>query len=191
KNNRFSCLTVEEVSEEEVEQETCEVASEDRKEDVEKMKKVKKPRWEKRLPRAYTIATTPGSRSLRLKVQVQTTDTGTVHGANGLVDCRVQGLFMDIGYAERNGIAPRKLTSPIPVKNVDGTPNESGLITEVVDMVMRYNDHSERVVFAITQLGKEDLILGLPWLKEHNLEVDWACKGSGQDPFANTLSHSV
>ncbi|GLB33385.1 putative zinc ion binding protein [Lyophyllum shimeji] len=45
---------------------------------------------------------------------------------------------------------------------------------EVVDLVLRYNGHSERVVFAVTDLGEQDMILGYTWLKEHNPEIDWA-----------------
>ena len=40
-------------------------------------------------------------------------------------------------------------------------------------MVLQYKDHSERAVFAVTNLGKQDMILGLTWLREHNPEVDW------------------
>jgi hypothetical protein len=67
----------------------------------------------------------------------------------------------------------RALQRPIPVYNVDGTLNEAGSIKEVVDLVLRFKDHSERVPFAVTNLGKQDLILGFPWLREHNPEVNW------------------
>jgi hypothetical protein len=56
---------------------------------------------------------------------------------------------------------------------VDNTLNEAGSIKEVVDLVLRFKDHSERVPFAVTNLGKQDIILGFPWLSEHNPEVDW------------------
>jgi hypothetical protein len=46
----------------------------------------------------------------------------------------------------------------------------------VVDVVLRYKDHSERVQFAVTGLGKQDAILEYTWLKEHNPEVDWVTK---------------
>jgi transposase InsO family protein len=62
------------------------------------------------------------------------------------------------------------------VYNIDGTLNEAGSIREVVDVVLRYKDHSERVQFAVTGLGKQDAILGYTWLKEHNPEVDWVTK---------------
>jgi hypothetical protein len=50
---------------------------------------------------------------------------------------------------------------PIPVRNVDGTPNEAGPITEVVDIILCYKGHSERAIFAVTTIGQEDVILGL------------------------------
>jgi len=60
------------------------------------------------------------------------------------------------------------------VYNVDGTPNEQGAIRDIVDVVMRFRDHTERAQFAVTGLGKSQMILGLSWLREHNPEIDWA-----------------
>jgi len=168
KNNRFSCLEVEEVLESD-QQEECEVAPEE----ITIERKCKKEKWEKRLPRAFKIATTPSTKSLRLKVQLQATDTGEVHGVEGLLDCGADGEFLDTEFVRANNITTRALSQPIPVNNVDGTPNEHGPISEVATLVLRYKGHSERVVFAVTRLGKEDMILGLPWLRAHNPEVDW------------------
>ena len=44
---------------------------------------------------------------------------------------------------------------------------------EIVDMILRYNGHMECTSFAVTNLGKQDVILGFTWLQEHNLEIDW------------------
>ncbi len=44
--------------------------------------------------------------------------------------------------------------------NVDGTPNEAGQITEVVDLILRYRRHAERILFAVTGLGRKNVILG-------------------------------
>ncbi|KAG5723760.1 hypothetical protein E4T56_gene2212 [Termitomyces sp. T112] len=43
----------------------------------------------------------------------------------------------------------------------------------MVDLVLHYQDHSEQAAFAITSLGKQDMILGFTWLCEHNPEIDW------------------
>ena len=56
---------------------------------------------------------------------------------------------------------------------MDGTPNEAGSVTEVVDLILRYKNHSERSLFAVAGLGRQSLILGLPWLQKHNPEIDW------------------
>jgi len=59
------------------------------------------------------------------------------------------------------------------VYNVDGSPNKAGQISEVVDVVLCYKTHSERMLLAISSLGKQGMILGYTWLKDHNLEVNW------------------
>ncbi|GLB45153.1 hypothetical protein LshimejAT787_2000580 [Lyophyllum shimeji] len=132
------------------------------------------PRWEKRLPRSFTLAATPSRNSLILRVEVVTTDTQEILGLKALLDSGASGLFLHIRFVREHGITTRTLSRPIPVKNVDGTANAAGAITEVVDLVLRYNGHSERVVFAVTDLGEQDMILGYTWLKEHNPEIDWA-----------------
>jgi len=67
----------------------------------------------------------------------------------------------------------RTLSHNIPVFNVDGSPNEAGQIFEVVDVVLRYKTHSERMLLAVSGLGKQSLILGYDWLKNHNPKIDW------------------
>jgi hypothetical protein len=56
---------------------------------------------------------------------------------------------------------------------VDGTPNEAGKVSEVWETILRYCDHSERAIFAVTCLGKQNIILKLDWLCKHNPKVDW------------------
>src|SRR6266516_4392809 len=131
------------------------------------------PKWERRLPSHYVIGSTPGERSLELPVEIQTTDTGQRVQSPALLDCGATGLFADTAFVREKGFTTRTLQRPVPVKNVDGSPNEAGSIKEVVDLVLRFKDHSERALFGVTNLGKQNLILGFPWLRKHNPEVDW------------------
>ena len=61
----------------------------------------------------------------------------------------------------------------IPVFNVDSSPNEAGQISKVIDILLCYKIHSERMLLAVSGLGKQSLILGYNWLKNHNPKVDW------------------
>ena len=126
------------------------------------------------MPHQFVInTTTTPRRSLDLPVELRTTDTGKELRTTALVDSGATGSFIDRDFVTRHGIATRRLARPVPVLNVDGTPNEAGQITEIVDMILRYKRHAERVVFAVTGLGKKDVLLGYTWLREHNPEIDW------------------
>ena len=54
-----------------------------------------------------------------------------------------------------------------------GTPNRAGYVQEVVDVILQVDGHSERTTFAAANLGKQNLILGFPWLEKHNPQIDW------------------
>jgi hypothetical protein len=108
-----------------------------------------------------------------LDVEIQTTDTAEKHHLKALLDCGATRLFLDKCYVNKNGLPTRQLQKPVPVLNVDGTPNEAGAITHVVDLILHYKEHAERTLFAVTFLGSQEMILGLPWLCKHNPEVDW------------------
>ncbi|KAG5717440.1 hypothetical protein E4T56_gene7237 [Termitomyces sp. T112] len=131
------------------------------------------PAWERCLSCRYIVASTPSVNSLKLQVEIEMTDTQQVRSVVALLDSGVTGLFFDADYVQQHCLTTRPLSRPIPVYNVDGTLNEAGSIRSVVDLVLRYQDHSERAAFAVTSLGKQDMILGFTWLHEHNPEIDW------------------
>jgi hypothetical protein len=103
---------------------------------------------------------------------MQTTDTGEAFTSKALLNCGATDLFVNSDFVSQNRLTTRKLSCLIPVYNVDGTPNEAGSISEVWEAVLQYQDHSEHATFAVTGLGKQDIILGLAWLRKHNPEVN-------------------
>ena len=113
-----------------------------------------RPHWERRLPSRLVIASTEDEpRSLKLKVSIETTDTAEVRSVNSLVDSGATGNVIDREYVCSHRLTTRQLSKPVPVFSVDGTPNKAGSITEVVDLVLRYRNHSERTLFAVTGIG--------------------------------------
>ena len=57
--------------------------------------KVQKTKWEKALPERYTISVIGESSSLKLKVELETTDTSERKSVNSLVDSGATGEFID------------------------------------------------------------------------------------------------
>jgi len=108
-----------------------------------------------------------------LPIEVSTTDTSKVHSIKALLDSGAMGNFIDQDLVRTKGINTRSISRPILVYNVDGSSNEAGQISEVVDIVPCYKTHSERMLLAIFSLGRQNMILGYTWLKDHNPEVNW------------------
>jgi RNase H-like domain found in reverse transcriptase/Reverse transcriptase (RNA-dependent DNA polymerase)/Integrase zinc binding domain/Chromo (CHRromatin Organisation MOdifier) domain/Retroviral aspartyl protease len=188
--NRFNVLTVEAIP-----QSDCESLTDTTLNDSEAVPTPlspslprfrRRPHWERRLPSRYVVASNPSPNSLELKVSLQTLDTGDVFSTTALLDSGATSQFMHSDFVKRNRLATKALSRPIPIYNVDGSSNEAGSISEVVEVMLRYGDHSERATFAVTGLGKQEVILGLTWLREHNPEVDWQ---SGEVKMSRCPTH--
>jgi len=96
-----------------------------------------------------------------------------LHSVKALLDCGATGSLIDRDFVRSRGMNTQTLSRNIPIFNVDGFPNEAGQISEVVDVVLRYKTHSKRMLLAVSGLGKQSLILGYDWLKNHNPKIDW------------------
>jgi hypothetical protein len=114
--------------------------------------------------------------SLAVDIEIESTDTAVRRCTQALIDCSATGCFIDIEWAKLNNIPTCPLTNPIPVYNVDGTANDAGMITDITDVILQYDNHSERTQLAVTRLGKQSMILGYNWLCNHNPEINWQTK---------------
>ena len=87
-------------------------------------------------------------------------DMQQICNVSALLDSGAIGLFIDVIYMEQHRLTTHSLTHPIPMYNINGTHNKAGSIHSVVDLVLCYCTHAEHTVFAVTSLGKQDMILG-------------------------------
>jgi hypothetical protein len=58
-------------------------------------------------------------------------------------------------------------------RNVDRTENKQGTIHYYTDLDLYVNGKTNMEQFLITRLGNQKVILGLPWLRKHNPEINW------------------
>ena len=79
-----------------------------------------------------------------------------------LLDSGVTGIFMDKKMAAKHGFRLQKLERPVAVRNVDGMDNSGRAITHQVEVNMYYKSHVERIRMNVCELGKTDVILGIP-----------------------------
>lgn len=82
--------------------------------------------------------------------------------------------FIDETFAHTNKLTFYKLRNRRRLNVVDGRPSSAGDITHIVKLHMNIKGHKENMLFYVTKLGKYDIILGKPWLTDHNPNVDWA-----------------
>jgi hypothetical protein len=112
------------------------------------------------------------NRRFSIPIKVETVEN--TEEITALIDSGAEGLFIDksIAHKWRTSI----LKSPIKVRNIDGTYNENGAITERCLIPFRINNKIMTEWFYVTALGDQNLILGLPWLEKHNPIIDWTEK---------------
>jgi hypothetical protein len=94
-------------------------------------------------------------------------------GTRALVDSGAEDNFIYAIFTKLMGFKTLPLDEPIKVYNVDGTRNKEGTITEFVQIMMEVQGMHMRVDLLVTGLGRNKVILGIPWLGDVNPDIDW------------------
>jgi len=112
-------------------------------------------------------------REVWLNIGVEKVDTHEGIMVKALLDSGTTEMFMDKKIAAKHRFRLQKLERPVAVRNVNGTNNSGGAITYQVEVNVYYKSHIERIRMDVCDLGKTDVILGMPWLQAHNPEINW------------------
>jgi hypothetical protein len=91
-----------------------------------------------------------------------------------LADSGATENFMDWQVVLQLGLGTSKMEKAIRIFNVDGTENRAGTLKNYVLLRIRQGDKEELQQFYVTNLGQARTILGYPWFKAFNPEIDWA-----------------
>jgi len=101
-------------------------------------------------------------REVWLNIGVEKIDTHEGVMIKALLDSSVMGMFMDRQTAARHRFKLQKLERLIAVRNVDGTNNSRRAITHQVECNVFYKGHMKRIRMDVCDLGKTEVILGMP-----------------------------
>ena len=107
-----------------------------------------------------------------MKVGLEKLESHEGVAVKALLDSGATGLFMDTTFVREKEFKMERIKNPLLVKNVDGTVNVGGAITHQVKCNMFFKGHVKRVRMDVCNLGKTEVILGMPWLAAHNPEID-------------------
>ena len=108
-----------------------------------------------------------------MTIEMEKVDTHEGVTVKALLDSGATGMFADRKFVEKNGFKLEKLERAVRIKNVDGTENSGGVVTHEIECNVYYKGHVERMRLDVCDLGRTEVILGMPWLAAHNPEIDW------------------
>src|SRR5260370_37737923 len=112
--------------------------------------------------------------ALNMSVELQTTTSLGSISTSALLDSGVTGMFVNQAFAQKHKLETCHLPNTVPVHNIDGTPNENGSITEEVEVILQYGQHTEKVCLAVTNLRWQTIIIVHLWLAHQNPKGDSA-----------------
>jgi hypothetical protein len=109
----------------------------------------------------YTI-TKPLTVEVRLNKAVKTT---------AMLDSGSEGNFIHPNLIGKYGLETHKREKPLRVTHVQG--KTVVVINEQVICEMQIGLHTEVIIFDVCPIGKHKVILGVPWLTQHEPKVQW------------------
>ena len=94
---------------------------------------------------------------------------------HALVDCGATGYaFIDESFTRHHNLPLFPLKTPRSLEVIDGRPIESGDITHMTRLRLDIDQHTEEIPMFVTKLGHYPIVLGIPWLKWHDVAIRFA-----------------
>jgi hypothetical protein len=90
-----------------------------------------------------------------------------------LVDSGATDNFMHLNFAKRMGLGIKALPNPKKIFNIDNTTNKSGMTTHYLDLNVDTKGIHKEMRFLITNIGREEILLGYPWLATFEPRFNW------------------
>jgi hypothetical protein len=109
--------------------------------------------------------------SMRIPVSVRA--SYNMADVKALVDSGATDNFMHPNFARRMKIGQQELDKPKNIYNIDDTTNRAGQITHYLNLAVTTGGKTKEMRFLITDIGREDVLLGYPWLSTYKPHFSW------------------
>ena len=95
---------------------------------------------------------------------------------HALIDSGASISCIDWGFVRKHKLPTQRLKTPIQAQNTDNSIKSKGVIWFSTTLFLNIGGIAHRVTLYVLSLGNENVILGLPWLKEVNPLINWVEK---------------
>ena len=93
-----------------------------------------------------------------------------------LIDSGASISCINWGFIRKQRIPTQRLKTPIQARNADNSVNSKGVIRFSTTLFLDIGGITRRATLYVMNLGNENVILGLPWLKDVNPTINWVDK---------------
>ena len=122
-------------------------------------------------PSEPCIYRSPNERTLRIPVKISVNNQ--IIKTTAIIDCGATGSFIDTELVALANFPLKKLDRQVKAYNVDGTTNSKGNIIWETNIDLLFPKHRENIKLMVLNLGQKQIILGMPWLKKWNPNINW------------------
>ena len=129
-------------------------------------------------PSCIHIGTMSNNIITPIRLDIHLSTQGKYAGARVVIDSTCEGILANESWIKKHDFPTYTLSHPICIRNTDDTINKADLIWTSLDVNLMVYDqwgrtHTECVQMFITNLEKDDILLGTDWLKYHNPSIGW------------------
>ena len=116
----------------------------------------------------------PKSPNLHFSLAVRFKTSAGWKDAVALVDSGATHNFIDLGFISMHSLPTYPMTCPIPLLMADGEESHGGPVSHETPLALTIGPHKEILTLGNTKLGGYPIILGIPWLKQHDPYIHWS-----------------
>jgi hypothetical protein len=110
-------------------------------------------------------------RSMQIPVSIRA--SYNMADIKALVDSGATDNFIHPNFVKQMRLGQRELDKPKNIYNIDNTTNKSGQITHYLSLAITMAGKTQEMRFLIMDIGREDALLGYPWLSTYEPRFSW------------------